>query len=160
MANERLITWLNDAHAMEQGLIPILQNHARAASTDFPKAAARIEQHIIETRAHAQRLEQCLRELGTTPSTIKSTLSALIGTLESVATGVFADEQVKNAVGDYGAEQFEVGCYHALITAARQLGHERVAELCEMNMREDEAMAMWLRDNIPTVVMRALQLGV
>ena len=125
----------------------------------MPEAAARIEQHVTETRIHADRLEQCLRLLGTTPSTLKSTLSSVMGTVESVATGMFSDEDVKNALSDYASEQFEVACYHALSTAARQLGHDEIATLCEKNMREDEAMALWLRDQIPTVVSNTLGLA-
>jgi ferritin-like metal-binding protein YciE len=156
MASDQLTTWLNDAHAMERGLIPILQQHAQDARRDMPEAAARIEQHITETELHARRLEECLAAIGSTPSTVKSTLSSLMGSIESVATGMFRDEPVKNVLTDYGAEQFEVACYRALITAARQYGRNDVAELCEMNMQEDEAMALWLRDQIPAVVTKTL----
>lgn len=160
MSRDQLISWLNDAYAMEQGLIPILQNHASDARANMPDAAKRIEQHITETRNHAGRLEECFRELGTTPSTLKSTLSSVMGTVESVATGIFRDEAVKNVLMDYASEEFEVACYLALVTASRELGHERIAELCEENMREDEAMALWLRDQVPTVVTASLEMGV
>jgi ferritin-like metal-binding protein YciE len=149
MVNDQLIAWLNDAYAMEQGLIPVLQTHV----TDLkPEAAARMQQHIAETQAHAARVEQCLRALGTTPSTVKSTLSQLLGTVQGMSTGIFKDAPVKNVLTDYSAEQLEVACYRALVTAARQLGHDEIAQLCEKNMQEDEAMALWLRDQIPEVV--------
>lgn len=160
MAHDQLVAWLNDAYAMEQGLIPILQNHAADARDEFPDAALRIEQHITETRMHIDRLEECFRELGTRPSRLKSTLSSIVGTVESVATGLFRDEMVKNALVDCASEQFEVACYLALVTAARELGHYRIAELCEQNLREDEAMALWLRDRVPLVVSASLELGV
>jgi ferritin-like metal-binding protein YciE len=156
MATDQLIAWLNDAHAMEQGLIPILQQHAQSARRDMPQAALRIEQHIAETQGHARRLEECLRGLGTTPSMVKSALSSVMGTVEGMATGFFRDEPVKNAIADYSAEQFEVACYRALATAARQFGRTDIAELCEMNLQEDEAMALWLRDQIPIVVQSTL----
>src|SRR5687767_1624944 len=142
MMNDQLIAWLNDAYAMEQGLIPVLQNHASDAQRLMPNAAARMQQHIAETQTHAARVEQCLRSLGTSPSTVKSTLSQMLGTVEGLATGIFKDEPVKNALADYSAEQLEVACCRALATAARQLGHEEIAQLCEMNMQEDEAMAL------------------
>jgi ferritin-like metal-binding protein YciE len=156
MAHDQLIAWLSDAYAMEQGLIPILQNHAQDARPATPTAATRIEQHVEETRIHASRLEQCLRELGTTPSSVKATVSSVIGTVESVTTGIFSDELVKNVLADYGAEQFEVACYRALVTAARALGHERIAALCELNLHEDKQMALWLDGQIPLVVQQAL----
>jgi ferritin-like metal-binding protein YciE len=156
MAHEQLTAWLSDAYAMEQGLIPILQNHANDVRTAMPDAAERIEQHIEETRTHAQRLEACLKQLGTSPSSVKAALSTMMGSIEAVSTGFFSDEPVKNVLMDYGAEQFEIGCYRALVNAARALGEERVAELCELNLHEDEEMALWLEDQIPLVVEAAL----
>jgi len=156
MAKDQLIAWLNDAYAMEQGLIPILENHAKDADEAMPQAAARIRQHIQETRRHGERVEQCLRELGTAPSTIKSSLSSMMGTVQSVATGLFQDEPVKNALSDYSAEQFEVACYLALAAAATELGHAGIARLCEENMREDEEMARWLSEQLPNIVTYSL----
>ena len=150
--NDQFIAWLNDAYAMEQGLIPVLQNHATDAQARMPETAARMQQHITETQTHAARMEQCLRALGTTPSTVKSTLSQIMGTVQGLSTGMFQDGPVKNALADYSAEQLEVASYRVLITAARELGYEEIAQLCEMNMQEDEAMALWLRDQIPNVV--------
>ncbi len=81
MAKDQLITWLNDAYAMEQALLPILENHAKDAERDMPQAAARIRQHIDETRHHAERVEQCLKQLGTSHSTMKSAFSSVLGTM-------------------------------------------------------------------------------
>ena len=72
---DQLVAWLDDAHAMESGLVPILQNHAAHFGGQWPKAARRIERHIVETQQHVQRLQDCLRLLNSTPSTVKSTLS-------------------------------------------------------------------------------------
>ena len=152
MSQNQLIAWLDDAYAMETGLIPILQTHAGAFESKLPEAAARVREHISETRRHADRLEQCLRTLGSTPSTAKSTVSAMMGTVEGMSTSIFRDELVKNALADYGAEQFEVACYTALVTAAMQLGYPDVAHLCEQNLKEDEAMATWLKQQLPAAV--------
>ena len=42
MNNELLVAWLNDAYAMEQALVPALENHAKDAK-DNVAARARIE---------------------------------------------------------------------------------------------------------------------
>ena len=152
MARDLLISWLNDAYAMEQTLIPVLQNHAKDADSEMPQAADRIRRHIDETQMHAQRIEQCLRLLDTTPSTVKSAIGSVMGTAQSVMTGMFSDEMIKNALGDYGSEQFEVASYTALVAAADELGEEEIARLCEQNLREDQLMAAWLEQQIPTVV--------
>ena len=157
MAENQLVAWLDDAYAMESGLIPILQAHATAADSAAPFVAARLREHITETRQHASRLEQCLRVLGTTPSTAKSTFSSLMGSVESVSTAAFLDQLVKNMLMDYGSEQFEVGCYTALSTAARALGHPDIAAACEENLKEDQEMARWLQQDRPETVTQPLR---
>lgn len=156
MANDQLVTWLNDAYSMEHGLIPVLENHAAHVEGDMPHAAARIRQHIEETHRHAERMEECLRELGTTPSKMKSALASLMGNIQGVSTGMFPDEPVKNALIDSATEQFERSCYRAIALMARELGYESIARRCEENMREEEQMARWLDEQLPAVVRRAM----
>jgi ferritin-like metal-binding protein YciE len=156
MAKDVLISWLNDAYAMEQALLPILRNHAQDAEREMPQAASRIRKHIEETEKHAARVEECLKQLGTTPSTVKSTFASLVGSIQSVATGIFSDEAIKNVLMDHGAEQFEVASYRALVAAAEELGESKIATLCEENLREDQLMAAWYEDQIPSVVSHTL----
>jgi ferritin-like metal-binding protein YciE len=150
----QLVAWLDDAYAMESGLIPILQNHAAHFGDRMPQAARRLEQHIVETQQHAQRLQECLRLLGAAPSSVKSTLSSVIGSLEGATTALFRDQLVKDALADYASEQFEVGCYTALVSAATELGFDDVARLCKQNLEEDRAMAAWVLQQLPVVVSR------
>ena len=150
-AIEQLVTWLDDAHAMESGLVGILQAQA-AHFSEFPEAAARIERHITETQEHALRLERCLSQLGATPSGVKSTLSSLMGTIEGATTTIFRDRLAKDVLADYASEHFEVACYTALVNVASRLGYTDIARLCEQNLREDQAMADWLLEQLPDVV--------
>ena len=86
---DQLVAWLDDAHAMENGLIGILQNHASHFAGEFPAAARHIQQHIVETQQHGQRLQDCLRLLNASPSAVKSALSSVMGsTLSSVMGSV------------------------------------------------------------------------
>jgi ferritin-like metal-binding protein YciE len=151
---DQLVAWLDDAYAMESGLIPILQNHAAHFGDHMPHAARRLEQHIVETQQHVQRLHECLRLMGAAPSSVKSTLSSMIGSVEGATTALFRDQLVKDALADYASEQFEVGCYTALVSAATELGHVDVARLCKQNLEEDRAMAAWVLQQLPAVVSR------
>ena len=152
---ERLAAWLDDAYAMESGLVSILQNHASHLDQVMPSAAQRIREHIGETRTHATRLEQCLAVLGRKPSAIKSTLSSAVGAVEGASTLIFQDHIVKDVLADYAAEQFEVACYTALIAAATRLGFPEISRQCGLNLAEDQAMANWLLDKVPSVIARA-----
>lgn len=153
IGTDQLIAWLDDAYAMETGLISILQNHAAHFNPVMPSAARRIQQHIVETQQHAQRLHECLRLMNATPSRVKSTLSSLMGTVEGASTAVFRDQLVKDALADYASEQFEIGCYTALVSIAVELGQMQVAQLCKLNLAEDRAMASWLLEQLPHVAL-------
>ncbi|HYP16383.1 MAG TPA: ferritin-like domain-containing protein [Opitutus sp.] len=148
--HDQFITWLNSAYSMEQSLEKVLQNHAKDAS-DFPEIRDRIERHIAETRGHAERVRECLSLLDETPSTAKSVIGNITGMVQGASTGLFRDELIKNFLGDYASEHFEIACYRSLIAAAEDLEQPEIAELCRANLRDEEEMARWLEDSIPQV---------
>ena len=156
MDRDTLIGWLNDAHAMETELIPVLRDHARDLA-GMPAARRRMEQHLIETETHLARVRTAVESLGGGVSTVKSGLASMAGSLLSVGSAVFADEIVKNGLTDYAAEQFEVAAYTALAAAAEELGEAEVERLCRQNLKEDEAMAEWLRLQLPKLVRKTLR---
>jgi ferritin-like metal-binding protein YciE len=137
---------------MESGLLGILENHASHFGSRMPNAARRLQQHVVETQQHVQRLTECLRALDAAPSGVKSAVSSVIGSVEGATTAMFRDTLVKDALADYASEQFEVACYTALINAATELGYPDVARLCQQNLNEDRAMAEWLLQQLPAVV--------
>ena len=153
---ETLLAWLNDAYSMEQSLVPVLENHAQDAKA-FPAAQARIQEHAAETRRQRDRIQQCIDQLGEKPSTLKSAMGKVLGTLHAPGTGLYSDELVKNALMDYATEAFEIACYEALIVTAEEAGETRIVELCRQNLEEEELMAEWLRDQLPQTVKDYLQ---
>ncbi len=153
---ETLIAWLNDAYAMENSLIRTLE-HRLNDTKDYPQLQARTQQHLEETRRHAELVKGCVERLGSSTSALKTGLSNVMGTVQAVSTGMAKDELVKNALADYAAEQFEVASYRALIAGAQQLGDQETARVCEEILREDEAMALWVGQQLPLVVQETLQ---
>jgi len=150
-SREHMVAWLNDAYSMERALIPILENHAKDAK-DHPDVHQRINQHIEETRRHAEMIEECLQRLGAKTSTTKNIIGSMFGSIQSFATGMYEDELVKNALMDFAAENFEIASYNALIIAAEEFGDTETANVCRMILRDEESMANFLRTNLPTVV--------
>lgn len=146
-----LIAWLHDAYAMETALIPILENHAEDA-TRYPDVQARDREHALQTRQQAERLKECLERLGEKPSTVKTTLGSLFGRLQAPVTGMFSDEVIKNFLMDYATENFEIACYEALIAASEQVGEPEVARVCREILQEEQAMADWIRQRLPSIV--------
>lgn len=152
----QLIVWLNNAYAMEKGLILVLENHARDAQ-DHPDVRERNEQHLAETRRHAELVAKCLEHLGQKPSATKALLGNVTGLWHGASTGMYHDEIVKNFLADYAAEHFEIACYRSLRAAAEELGQPEIARICEDILAEEEAMAHWLVERIPEVTRMMLQ---
>jgi ferritin-like metal-binding protein YciE len=150
-----LIDWLNDAHGMENALIQILEHQIKDASA-YPQVRAKLEQHLEQTRNHAELVKNCVETLGGSPSRVKTGMAKLFGQMQAVSTGAAKDEMVKNALADYAAENFEVASYTALIRAAQGLGDQHTASVCQQMLQEDQEMATWLQTNLPTLVQEVL----
>jgi ferritin-like metal-binding protein YciE len=151
-----LLAWLNDAYAMEEALIPILENHAKD-TRDHPQVRARIEQHLTETRQHADLVKGCIEQMGEKPSAGKSAVGKLLGTLVAPSTGPFRDELIKNAIADFAAEHFEIASYTALRAAAQEVGNDHIIRTCEQILADEQAMARWLEGNLPNTVHETLR---
>ena len=158
-STDLLIAWLRDAYAMEKSLVPVLENHARDAER-FPELRARLDQHAQETRNQVALVEQCLRQLGEEPSTLKNTVARVMGAVQSVATSAFQDDVVKNGLQDFGTENFEIACYKALIEAARALKQTEIVNICQRILNEEQAMARFLEQNLSTTVQETLGVAV
>lgn len=154
---DQLITWLNSAYSMEETLIKVLENHAKDAA-DFPEVRLKDEQHLEETRRHADRVKHCLSLLGEKPSTVKSMMGDLMGAVQARSTGMYKDELVKNFLSDFAAENFEIACYTSLIAAAHEAGQPEIAEICREILQDEQAMADWLIQHIPEITRTFLQL--
>jgi ferritin-like metal-binding protein YciE len=149
--NDLLVAWLNDAYAMENALIQVLENRIKGTQ-DFPELQQMDRQHLEETRRHAELVSQCITRLGEIPSSAKSLFGTIYGAIQAPMTGFARDEVVKNCLVDHSAERFEVASYTALIEAANQLGDAETATVCAQNMREDQAMATRLLQMLPMIV--------
>lgn len=152
---ETLIGWLNDAYAMEKGLVQVLENHANDVK-DRPEMYRKIAQHLEQTKMHAERVRDCVERLGGSTSSMKTAMGSISGFFQGRSTGASPDELVKNALSDYAAEHFEIASYRALIAAARALGENQVVQVCESILRDEEEMAHWLEQNLPNVVQEYL----
>ena len=83
-------------------------------------------------------------------------MGAVSGFFQGRSTGASPDELVKNGLSDYAAEHFEIASYRALITAARLLGENQVVQVCESILRDEQEMANWLEQTLPTIVQEYL----
>ena len=157
MAHQDLVlAWLNDAHGMELGIVQVLERHANEAK-DHPVLHARLQEHLEETRRHAELVKGCVERLGGDTSAVKSGMASVIGALQGMATKLAKDELVKNALQDYGTEQVEIASYTSLIAAAESLGDRQTAAVCQQILQEEQAMAAFLIEQIPVATIETLR---
>src|SRR3712207_6659854 len=117
-AGDVIRRYLQDAIAAEQNFENQLRVFAR--EIDQPLARQLFEQHAEETRRQHERLTARLEVLGGGPSTIKSFLANLFGTLPKA--GQLGHDEAEKGTQDrmvaYAVENSEVAMYEALATAA------------------------------------------
>ncbi len=153
---DELISWLNDAYAMEETNIKILEGHIDDMK-GYPEIRARLQQHLSETRQHAARLKACIESIGAKISRSKMGLGKILGTLQGRSTSMFHDEVVKDVLSESATEHFEVASYKSLIAAAEKLGETRIIDACKQNLLEDEAMAQWVDNQVPQLTRRFME---
>jgi ferritin-like metal-binding protein YciE len=74
-----------------------------------------------------------------------------------VLSGLFVgDEIVKAALATYTFEHMEIGSYRILIATAEALADTETKLVCEQILREEENMARWLEENLPSVTKQYL----
>lgn len=155
-AKEQLITWLNDAYGLEQNLTKVLEHRVKDVS-DHPNMKAKVQQHLEQTRRHADLVKGCIERLGGKTSSVKSGMANISGTIQGLSTGAAKDEMVKNVLSDYSSEQFEIASYLSLISAATELGDQETVRICEQILKDEEDMASWLAQQIPNATKLYLQ---
>jgi ferritin-like metal-binding protein YciE len=156
---ETVLAWLNDAHALELNLVQVLE-HRVSDTKDHPHIQTRIQQHLEQTRRHAELVQGCIERLGGSTSALKSGMGKIGGFFQGISTGMAKDEMVKNALSDYASEHFEIACYTSLIAAAQAIGDQQTVAVCQQILRDEEAMAHWLQQQVPVITQEFLGMQV
>ena len=147
-ARNWLVTWLRDAHAMEEQAEAMLAAQAERID-NYPDLEQRIRQHLEETRGQAARLKECLDGMGEGTSMLKDVGGKLAATAQAIGGSFAGDEVMKGSLVSYTFEQMEIASYTALIAAAEHLGETKIAQACQQNLQEEIAMAEWLNNHLP-----------
>ena len=154
-AEERLMEWLRDAHAMEQQAETMLS--AMVARIDhYPEVKRGLERHLEETRAQASQIEACIVRRGGDTSTLKD-LAAKFTAFGQGLSGMFVgDEIVKGSMASYTFEHMEIAAYKVLISAAEACGDMETSAVCRRILTEEEAIAEWVGESLGEVTTKYL----
>lgn len=148
---ELLVAWLNDAYAMEQAQIEMLERYIKDFAT-HEEIKLKLEEHLEETKDQAIQVKTCLEGLDANISQSKSLLGTMVGALQGMGTGPYKDELVKNLIIIHAGEHFEHITYLAIAAAAHTLGEDAIASICTAIAEQEKSMAEWSERPLQLVV--------
>jgi ferritin-like metal-binding protein YciE len=167
---KKVVKLLSEAHANELALVQTLEAHKRVAPEGPYRD--RIDEHIEETRNHAERVQRRLDQLGATRnpveagvalvhSVVQNTLAMAKAPVDMVRGAFNVEEKaLKNARDEIVTEALEIAQYDALEHMAIAVGDEPTARLAAEIRADEETMLEDLRAQIPTLVAGAVRASV
>ncbi len=154
---EVFVTGLKNAHAMENQALSIMKPQVSRIE-NYPEVARRLEEHIRETEGQMTRIEELLRQLDESHSSLKDMALSFTGGMAAMGHTVAGDEILKNSFANYAFEHFEIAAYKSLITVAEAGGFSFATSALQTNLQEEQNMAKWIDDNLATVTTTYLSL--
>ena len=152
--DDKLVTYLTDAHAIEAQAIQLLERGPKLAG--HPELARLYAEHLEETRGQQQLVEERLRAHDASPSRLKD--AAL--RLGALNWGVFfasqPDTPAKLAAFAYAFEHLEIGAYEQLKRVAARASDVATAEAAERILVQERAAAEKLHAAFPAALDAAL----
>jgi ferritin-like metal-binding protein YciE len=157
-AEQKIVQYLNEAHAMEQGLTRVLQS--QIAMTPRGRYRKALESHLPQTREHARRIESRLRALdsggnplafgvGIVQSALGQALALAKAPLDLLRGSGGEEKVLKNAKDTAATEALEIATYTAIIRLAREFGDTQTAELGESILEDEQRMLERVLAEIP-----------
>jgi ferritin-like metal-binding protein YciE len=124
---DQLITYLKDAHALEQMSLQMTEAAAKAA--DDPQLRELFEHHHEETQEHERLVRERIEAHGESTSTLKD-IGAKVAAIGKGLTGMApSDTPGRLARDGYVQEHTEVAAYELLRRVAERAGDAETAEV-------------------------------
>lgn len=139
--NDRLIRYVQDAHAAEVGIANMLEEAISGANNLQVKSTLR--EHLAVTRVQAQRLETRLHALGGDTSSGKSFLNSLMGKVSDLVNMGHDDydKTTQDLIKGFATEHLEMGMYSSLEAFATACGDTETATLARQLFAEEKEAA-------------------
>ncbi len=151
--NDLLYETLKDIYFAEKQIVSALPKMAHAAQS--PELKQAFQTHQGQTETHIERLEQVFELLGKPAQ--QKTCNAILGIIEE---GKEVMEEFKGTdaldpallAGAQAVEHYEISRYGTMVTWAKTLGQDDVAELLAMTLDEEEETDELLSEIAETTV--------
>ncbi|HKU95604.1 MAG TPA: DUF892 family protein [Vineibacter sp.] len=142
-AEERLMEWLRDAHAMEEQAEQMLRTTAHRLK-DYPQIRDKLIRHLEQTRRQAITVRGCIERRGGDISFVKDMVARTTALAQGLGALFVSDDVVKALLALHTFEQMEIGAYTILIAAAERVADDETKEACAAILAEERDMAEWL----------------
>ena len=142
---QKLVDYVEDAHAMEQNVSRMLDS--MMTTTDDPELTEMLKHHQEETERHERRLRERLDALGAGTSARKQAQTIAAALMKGAADQVRGDQAAKNARDGFTTENMEIAAYQLSERLAERAGDPQTAEVARQNRADDEAMARRIAAN-------------
>jgi ferritin-like metal-binding protein YciE len=136
---EQLRKYLADAHAIEEQAISLLERAPKI--TEGSDLARLYEDHLIETREHAELVAQRLHSLGGDPSRLKDAALRLGALNWAAFFQGHPDTPGKLAAFAFAFEHLEIASYEQLRRVAQRAGDEETASSADRILVQERAAA-------------------
>ena len=154
---ELYLQGVRNLHAEKTQAIQTFQRQVERLE-NYPQLEQRMRQHIQESEQARSQLEAILGTHSSSPSSLKETVTGLVGNLTGAVHAAMSDEVLKNTFANYGLEHHEIAATMSLIAMAEAAGDtQHVAQYKQM-MAADSAMADFIKDQIVPTTQRYIQL--
>ena len=151
---KRLVSYLADAHALEQQSIGLLQRAVDVAGASDLEAAYR--SHLEESRGHLGRIEARLDALDAGPSTVKDAAMRLGAMNWATFFKAHPDTPGKVAAFAYAFEHLEMAGYEQLLRVAELVGDDDTTMLAQTILAEERAAAATIASEWDTAARASL----
>lgn len=151
--NDLLYETLKDIYFAEKQILSALPKMAQAAQSPDLKDA--FETHEGQTETHVERLEQVFELIGKPAQ--QKTCNAILGIIDEgkEVMSEFEGTEALDAgllAGAQAVEHYEISRYGTMVTWAKTLGLDDVAELLAQTLDEEEATDQLLSEIAKTTV--------
>ena len=168
----KLIQYLNEAYGREKQLETALRAHIAMTTRDAYRK--RLQEHLRETKQHANGVERRIKQLGgrAEASALPEPVLEAFDRMQEAGHRAAAAAQrplhmlrgtgeqeklLKNAKTEYASEAAEIATYQAIETLAEAVGDRETAGLARGIRRDEERMARYLERLIPTLTKAVVQ---
>jgi ferritin-like metal-binding protein YciE len=135
----QLAKYLADAHAIEEQAATLLERGSEKVGD--PELARIFEEHLGETRRHAELVENRLEALGGDPSSLKDALMRMGALNWGAFFQAHPDTPGKLAAFAYAFEHLEIGGYEQLRRVAERAGDEPTVKTVSAILDEERSAA-------------------